>query len=45
MGKVSHGGFNGSAGSSSSPHTAVDNLINTTKEYPLAFLTCYSVLP
>ncbi len=36
MGKGSHGGFNGTAGSSSSPHTFSDNLANLEQKYPLS---------
>ncbi len=36
MGKGSHGGFNSTAGSSSSPHTLTDNLSKLELKYPLS---------
>ena len=36
MGKGSHGGFIGTRGSSSSPHTFADNLAPLRKKYPLS---------
>ena len=36
MGKGFHGGFYGTAGSSSSPHTFADNLASLEKKYPLS---------
>lgn len=36
MGKGSHGGFGGTAGGTSAPHTFADNLASLERKYPLS---------